>query len=202
MNFNLKVLILSFVLMFSGVANAQESQLPIQLTPEAKKGIELMAKGFGLEAPAGATKATPELQKQTSANVGEKSVADVADRALNMVEQGSKYMEDHIKKVAPELWRIMVRQQYGTALGNLMLSLGWMIAAVLAHFFLGKMWALPANKDSEEHGARIVIVAIIPTVVGLWAFIVLMWTLGDSVKLLFNPEYYAVRDLVRVILAR
>ncbi len=185
----------STLFFFSQLASAQAPQAPVQLSPDVKQGIELLAKSFGLESE---KPVTPEIDLKRS----QKTTADVADKAINKVEEAVMYMEKHIKSVAPEVWRIMVRQQYGQAIGNLMFSLGWIIAAVVAHLFLNHAWGETTQHSKSDSEAYFFLVGVCPAVVGLIAFIFFMANMGESIKLLFNPEYYAVKDLIRVVLAR
>lgn len=189
---------------FANVASAQDIPSPIQLTPEARQGVEMIAKGLGMEIPKPkqASPASTNSEKQSVETKGtERSVADVADRALTMVEQGSKYMEEQIKNVAPEVWRIMIRQQYATAVGNPLLSVGWMLSAFFAYMILSHIWVLD-SPSSDEKIFHLLLVKLAPTAVGIVAFLCFMGNMTDSVKLLYNPEFYALKDLIRVILAR
>lgn len=132
-----------------------------------------------------------------------KSPADVADRALNMVQGLVAQVSTSLEAVAPKVWGIMVRQQYAKAifmiLTPLLLFLGF-----LGFYKFGAKMALK-HKDDRPTGGEFdyqfcagavqVISFAVMVVMTIWFSI----NMSDSAKYAINPEYYAVRDILVMI---
>ena len=136
----------------------------------------------------------------------EKTMADVADKALGLASGAITHMAEGLQKIAPEIMRIMVRQQYARAVGDLIAPvfclLGFLIGALVVSGKTKKKWV--ADTEPNKTDAT---VALVAASVVLWGLVVVFggvtaFNLGDAAKRLINPEFYAIRDLVLVLLGR
>ncbi len=131
-------------------------------------------------------------------------MADVAEKAVDMVGVAVSNAASHLEKVAPEVWRVMVKQQYAKALTDPVKPLIFLIAILICQHVLAKK-VVSGPKDNgresdDEYWARIWFRYIIPMVLGIIVTIWLAAELASSIKLLVNPEYYAFRDLLQIML--
>lgn len=225
----IRVLFLAFVLGMLGLSAyaddpAAGSAVPLgqAISPEdaqaLRRDLGALAQAMdGEEAPAqpGYADAPSYAAAPTAAPpaaVPTKTTADVADRALTMVNKLIVSVSESMEKVAPEVWRVMIRQQYAKAIGDLVVPLGLFLASIGYWFAMRTPRKNVEMKETAEASFR---TSNNPPVDALWYYctawafpmagmlICGTWTLvclSDSIKLLLNPEFYAVRDLIILLL--
>ena len=105
-----------------------------------------------------------------------------------------------LESVAPNVWRIMIRQQYANAIADLVLPWLLFVIALVIWGITQKKWVLKDCSSDDEKVARMIFAWIVHVACGaifaIWGAI----ALSDSIKYLINPEYYAVRDLLTMLL--
>jgi hypothetical protein len=138
-----------------------------------------------------------------------KTVGDALDKALDLVSGSVATIAAGVEKVAPHVWRIMIVQQYANAVGDLLLPLGLFILVVVYYRVIGKKWIKPTKPDgTDNYGyqnfgpnfAWWTFSRVLPIFFGLIFGIWGMANISGSVKMLINPEYYAIKDLIAIIL--
>jgi len=164
---------------------------------KAKAELENLAQAFGIKPPStNGTTATSTSAEQ------HKTIGDVGDKALDMVGKAVASISSTLEKVAPHVWKIMIRQQYAKAIGDLIVPWGLLFLVLLYWLILRKMWQPGSSEGDEEWWARFWVVRFLP---GLFSFIFAWWgfvRLSDSVMMLLNPEYYAVKDIITMLLGQ
>jgi hypothetical protein len=164
---------------------------------QALEALQTIAKTFG-------EKEQPQQQQQQQPA---KTMAEVADKALDL---SSKYIGQAaavIEKAAPRVWEVMVRQQYAKALGELVGPLITILTIILFSSITRSIWK-PRDPTEDfftrdwftERGMRGLLTAFIPGVVVVICSITFASRFADSVMYLINPEYYAIKDLVQLLL--
>jgi hypothetical protein len=192
------VLVLGVNVPCSSAEETPTAPVSAESAAELRKGVEDLGKMFGVEAPEPATAPKSEPVAPT------KSVADVMDKAIDKISNVVGSMAKALDDVAPEIWRIMMKQQYAKAVMNCVVPLGVLIVIYFYVSIVGKVWNPPGPEEgrssSEEWDARMAFVRVGPTVLacvsGLWFFN----RFADSIAYLINPEFYAIQDLLRMIL--
>lgn len=181
-------------------AHADESTtapVSAESAAELRKSVEDLGKMFGVETPE-----PPVPSPETALTT--KSVADVMDKAVDKISNVVASMAKALDDVAPEVWRIMMKQQYAKAVINCVVPLGILFVLYCYVSIVGKAWnppgPAPDRSGSDEWTTRMALVRVIPTIlasaVGIWFFN----RFADSVAYLINPEFYAIQDLLRMIL--
>lgn len=197
-----------FLLSLTGLAQAQDaapasapesSAISQAISPaDAQKLREDMA------ALAAAMGVTPTSQPAKSpAGDGGKTAADVADRALNMVQGLVAQVSTSLEAVAPKVWGIMVRQQYAKAIFNILTP----ILLFLGFFGFYKYGTKLAEQHKDDRpGSGEFDYQILAGFIRVISFCVLVimtiWfsvNMAEAAKYLINPEYYAVRDILVMI---
>ena len=176
--------------------NAQEMRLQM-----AK-----MAKGLGL---------TVMDEQGNEVAPASTDMAAVADKALEMADvrldqlfEGTSalvgQLSDVMKNVAPEIWRIMIVQQYVKAIADLVLPACLFLVSL--GFFLSfmKWWKPDFEKISYEDKGLVIafhfcFAKLIPIVLMVIFSILTVCALNSSIKYAINPEYYAVKDIMIMI---
>lgn len=212
------VLLMGFFSLSIVIAAEQPSQKKAVSAEDAQRVREEVKKIgslFGVEAkeqPTPVVETKEELKKGTT-------MAGVADKALDMLSQAVATISVTMEKVAPEVWKIMVRQQYAKAVADLSLPWGLLLIALCFVAISKRLWnkegairdreeviakAKAENKTAEwsdhEMGWRGLITTLIPLVLG---FICAIWgalVVKGSILYLMNPQYYAIRDLLQMIM--
>jgi len=81
-----------------------------------------------------------DTQAQSAVEPGpskaEKTMAEVSDRALDLLEKSVTSVAAGVEKAAPQVWRVAVRQQYAKAIGPLVLPWGVFISGFIIAFWL------------------------------------------------------------------
>ena len=111
-----------------------------------------------------------------------------------------------LQKVAPDVWRIMIRQQYAKALGGVVFPLGMsllaFIFAVVLHRKSGA-WVFKKETWQRDPDGVFAFLLLFITWAPLIVFtIAFLSGLTESIKFLINPEFYAIRDLILVLLGK
>ena len=146
----------------------------------------------------------------------EKSIADVMDKGLDMLTGYVGTLEGVVSKYAPEVWRVMIRQQYAKAI-SYPLYWGLLLLAIIIIQKVVKSW-LGVNKDThifkmtevEEREntrynmpvsflLRVWLAGIFPIVVAIPVTIAFLYSLTGGVMILINPEYYALKDIIQLL---
>lgn len=169
---------------------------------EAKKlqeSLSLLRQALGIEKPTPAGQTAPQQPQ--------KSMADVLDKLLDMMKTTVASLSEAMKKVAPEVWRIMVKQQYAKAFSNLVVPWGLFIIALNYTLITKKVWKMPDEprwKPFDDaftsRDARAIVTSFVPFMLGLIFSIWGVANLKDSILYLVNPQYYALRDLFMLLL--
>lgn len=145
-----------------------------------------------------------------------KTVGDVLNRGLDGLFGFATTLEGLVSKYAPEVWRIMILQQYSKAVGYpafwglMLLGLLGLQRIARKGFGLAKGEGVYAVKESDKarsswkdytnlYWARFWIAGIVPTALSIPFAIVFLYYLTESVMIVINPEYYALRDIIGML---
>jgi hypothetical protein len=219
-----QVTLVAFSLFFSAQVFAADPPAPKQVVSEqdavaVQKGVKDLAKAFGVETPAPVQPAAPATE---STPAPQKNMADVMDKAIDKVSDVVGLVAESMRKIAPEIWTIMIKQQYAKAVGDLVVpvALTMLIYALVVRRMKkicdnekgkGKKKegspdedddpGFTQNGDLTDYGTAFLF--YIASWVGfslsaLW----LANRLADTSKYLINPDYYAIQDLLRMLLSR
>jgi ACR3 family arsenite efflux pump ArsB len=117
---------------------------------------------------------------------------EVADRMLDLTEQSVLTITSHVQEMAPELWGLLIKQQYTKASVSLCMPILFLGIFIIVYKMLpiGK-WI---NYDKDDIG--LVLRTILKFIV--LPFILFMWCvlLYDYLPNLLNPEYYAAKEII------
>ena len=132
-------------------------------------------------------------------------MADVADKALGLLEKYIGKAEQAFKSVAPEVWRVMIKQQYANAVSGVLMPSALIMLLAIYVLVIKTLWKeLPkADTDYDTNWwARFWLIRMLPFVLFIILGIFFSFDLASSIKMLINPEYYAFRDLLQIVLNR
>ncbi len=174
-------------------ANAEKEKLTAEQIQQAKKLLEQLV----------------DEKKQsttgTSSTPQNKTMADVLDKGIDLFAGYVTSVSDMIQKIAPDVWRIMIRQQYAKAISGVILPL-MLLLTILTYYRVAKKWFKlgPDDKmfdfEDDYTTGRTWFLGILPAfasvVCGVWFAI----SFSYAVLILINPEYYALKDLLNMIL--
>ncbi len=171
------------------------SKQDIQQIREAAQGLKEV---FGIE---------DDSAKKNDSKTGKpekKTMADVADKAVDMAGRMVAQAAETIQKVAPDVWRIMIKQQYAKATSIIIIPVGLLIILFIAYRQVNKWWPRPERGfDSNDENCNWWIVCkIVPFIGGIALSVWFAIALSFSVKYLINPEFYAIRDMLMMILGK
>lgn len=200
---------LAVALLCSSVAFA-EDPAPAQAPPlDAKDAtairndVKQLGQIFGIQSN---LPATPKSQDGTTKDSApQKTMADVADKAVTMAGQAIASIAANVQKVAPEVWRIMLLQQVVKGVKGIIIPVGILILLQVYIFFVNRYWwkapEAPKTEPDDTHTWRIIITRVVPIMFSfgfaIWCFV----ALADAAGYLINPEFYAIQDLLRIILS-
>jgi hypothetical protein len=146
------------------------------------------------DAPVATNKDTPGTTTTET-----KTLADVGDRALDLAEGMIQSISSKMEDIAPKVWGILIRQQYGKAMANLVVPIGLILLILVFRWRVRHNWQ---NRWTESPICKFWFTLILPLAaifgLGCWGAV----EIKDSVKFLINPEYYAIRDLISLLLGK
>lgn len=160
-----------------------------------RDGVKAIGQAFGI-----APVQTP-VQPQ-------KTIADVADKALTMFGGLVASVSNTLEKVAPHIWRIMIRQQYAKAIADVATPFLMFFLAGLYTIVIRRLWTKPSKYENDhssytwtdEFTAWIWLTIVVPCIFGVIFFTWSAVVVSDAAKYLINPEYYAVKDILIMVL--
>jgi hypothetical protein len=172
----------------------------------AKEDLKKVGELFGIQ------KTEPATAKQAPAEKTESkptTMPQVADKALDMIGNAVGSIASLVQKVAPEVWEIMVRQQYAAALGMLVGPFSFLFITAIYVAMAKRYWKKSENYDADNYfdgdmpsdkGFRALLTTLFPGIMAIIFSGVLAYRLGDAIPMLINPKYYAVKDLLQMLL--
>lgn len=180
-------------------ANQEKLGLDKEQAEQLKGQLEGLKEVFGIEK---APQAQPSQNQQQPAQ--KKTVVDVADKALDMVNKMVADIAATLNNVAPEVWRIMMKQQYAQAISDLIVPWGLLLFSFCYMKAFGRTfgvkWMVKEESDIGDFkrvvGYAIPVCAMVIT--GIWGIV----NLAGSIKILINPEFYAIKNLVLILLGK
>lgn len=137
-----------------------------------------------------------------------KSVGDVADKALGLFTGAIGTLSESLKKIAPEVWRIMIKQQYAEAISQVIVPIGLFVLSLVFYFSfrkkLSEIYTKGRDINQNSRSSTDMDSWAIGGFAGLYlsiivSAIVLVIALQASTAQLINPEYYAIKDLVGIV---
>lgn len=194
-------------------AATSTTNVPLTQVMTAEEAVALRAQLSALAKAMDVNVNPPKsVNEEKSEQKAHKTAADVADRALTMVSGLVAQLAQSIEKIAPQLWRIMIRQQYSKAAGNLLFPwavflfvfIYWLVARKRVPKMIAN-WDGTSKRELEREVAELTTIGFIfahaiPIVVMVIFAFRGCWALSESIQLLINPEYYAVRDILQMLL--
>ena len=153
-------------------------------------------------------KSAREVLKQVvdKEDSGNKTFADVLDKGIDLFASYATSMGEIVKKVAPEVWEIMIRQQYAIAIPDilywLMLPFIFLISPFIhRRLFYGKDSKVPIldTASSDESEVFRCIVAWVCFIVATLSVFIALHSITSDVAILLNPKYYAIKDMFNLI---
>lgn len=141
----LTVCFLMLVMTAPAYAQAPATSAPVAqaLSPEDMIKIRDQLKTLSQAMGNPVATATAETKKDEKEDPNHKTVGDVADKALGLFTNAIGTLSESLKKIAPEVWRIMIRQQYASAAADLITPFGLLSLALIFYFsFRKKLTAL------------------------------------------------------------
>ncbi len=143
----------------------------------------------------------------TADNPKGKTMGDVLDKGIDMFAGYVTSVSDMLQKIAPDVWRIMIRQQYAKAVTTPLVPF-LLLLMVLIYHKLARGWfkvdgetQLIDFSDDYETGRTwflTILPAFVAIVIGIWMIL----GLSDAIRIVINPEYYALKDLIGMILGK
>ncbi len=151
----------------------------------------------------------PKQQTTTGSNKTpeSKTMADVLDKGVDMFAGYVTSVSEMIKNIAPDVWRIMIRQQYAKAVSYVIQPFFFLLMVFVYHWFAKRWFKISAEDklvDFSTDGLswRTGFLSIIPMIAGLGCGIWFTLGLSSAMQILINPEYYALKDLISMILGK
>ena len=139
-------------------------------------------------------------QEQAQSSVAEpQNVLQLVDKTLDKMTTSVTTvvttLSDAVKQVAPEVWRIMIRQQYAIALSFLLPLL-----LVIAALFYARKKLTDWKKTHEcYHDCACLMPVVAWWVVAAIILIIVYTSVVDNIPRVINPEYFAIKELVSFV---
>lgn len=178
-----------------------------------------VAQAFGVKNPNADAASNSTDSTNAVAPTEHKTIGDVADRGLTMLQELTGKIADSLSKIAPQVWHIMLQQQIAKAIVKPLGSLAWMIGAfAFSRIGLsqikkpaGEWFRDPDPTKRYEQGQqltdaggvallRVIGFEVFPGVIGFFAFLVFVGDVQFSILHLMNPAFYAIQDLLSAIM--
>lgn len=143
-----------------------------------------------------------------------KSVADVLDKGVDIMASYVSTVSNVLKSVAPEVWRIMIRQQYAKAASGIAL---WLILPVVIFSIPFVFRRLMHGKNSGKFLLQVqdcdrpdssfdtspdqfrVFFSWAAFSAAFLTSVISVFAITYYVQVMINPEYYAIKDILEMV---
>lgn len=116
---------------------------------------------------------------------------------IDLTEKGLTQVATQLGTTLPQLWEIMIKQQYVEAFQMFGVLI---VSSISSYFFISKM--LKAIKEEGEgmevNEAKDFILMVGAAVSGMFLLLGILGSF-EGIGQLINPEYYAIKDIVSQI---
>ncbi len=138
-----------------------------------------------------------------------KTMTDVADKALDLAANMVTSVVSKMEAVAPKIWKILVVQQYVKGATLLITPWGIVLLMLVFIYLTRKAWKLTDEQKQEGYCnrdwvtmkfGRALFTMFIPMAILFISAIVGICHITESLPYFINPEYYAVKDLLQMLL--
>jgi hypothetical protein len=106
-------------------------------------------------------------------------------------------LADKLDTTVEHLWQVMIDQAYISAMTNLTLGIMWILATIVATVFVFKKSKEPADEDGRKwsYGIELIVYVVVAYMV-IASLVILMMIQNDIITALYNPEYWALQQLM------
>ncbi|MBU0625295.1 hypothetical protein KKF05_03060 [Patescibacteria group bacterium] len=133
------------------------------------------------------------LREADNEGVGEGlGVGDVVDRALDMIETFATRATTALENIAPEAWRILLRQQYVEGVLCILIPLMFL-------FLAAAYWKIVNSSKSLDQDMRFWVGRVIPIISFVMVGVALAIYVPHSIARFINPEFYAIQDILEAL---
>ena len=214
----LVVLSLMLGLMVPSLAHAQANPAPSGsiatpnqvMSPEdiakLKEQMLTLSKALGnASPPAPADSSKPAAPAKNISEVASKAVdmmGNGANKVIDMIGSAVGTLSTNLSKIAPQVWRIMIMQQYAKAANELIVPVLLLMLTGVVTIVLRKNFPPPplwSERWNEADALRLWLRTIIPTVFLCWFGVWFVCSMSTSILYLINPEYYAIKDILMLV---
>ncbi len=126
--------------------------------------------------------------------MADKNMADVADKALDKATGAIGEMAEAVKKIAPQAWEIMVRQQI---VEGVVYGVACTIAVVVSGIVAYRLWGR-VNNGKEVYEDPMGPLPLIGLLCALATCIGFACQVPGYVMQAASPEYHAIKMLIEV----
>jgi len=144
----------------------------------------------------------------------DKSIVDVLDKGVDKISGFVTSLEGMISKYSPEVWRIMVTQQYSKAVGYPLYYALVVLVILIIGRVIGKCFGVTSIKgifvptDADMNGRehydiykprywfRVFGAGVVPIAIAIPFIFAFLYYATESIMIVVNPEYYAIKDII------
>jgi len=128
----------------------------------------------------------------TFAGAADKTVSET----FSLIRDSASVLGDTVKKVAPEVWRVLILQQYVKAAQGIFVPLMVLILAGLYYKLINKTWKKPEYDDDFGY---CICCKVLPIGVLITTFVAFIIGTSNAIQYIINPEYSAILDLLDMV---
>ena len=158
---------------------AAQEQIRVALRQEIERAVTQAA----AEAEARLQEAAAEQMSQV----------DVVNRSLDLLESFAGVTSARMNEIAPEVWRIMLRQQYISGARYCLVPIVFIVLGLVVMLLA---FRLKCRDPRDRNTARELSVALLIIIV-----ITAIFFISHGVGLMLNPEYYVIRDILQMTIS-
>jgi hypothetical protein len=126
----------------------------------------------------------------------EKSIVDVADKAVDKLGAGVEALAQAFQKLAPHVWRTMVKQQVVEGC----VAIGTLVFALLFFGFCSyKFWRMFNEGEESYEDSIFVPLTVLSAILFGVAVVVSFIVIPQAILWISNPQYYAAMELARLL---
>lgn len=103
---------------------------------------------------------------------------------------------DFVKDASPQLWDVLIKQVYSNAVVQLVVGILLLIIGIVGVTWIVRLYRISNDRENDNYGNDYVLLyPFIATGVFVCFFVALIFIPG-GLQQFYNPEYYAITDII------
>ena len=106
---------------------------------------------------------------------------------------------DFVKDASPKLWGILIKQVYSNAVVQLAVGILLLIIGIVGVAWIVRLYRISNDTENDNYGNDYVSLYVVIVIGVFVCFLVALIFIPYGLQQFYNPEYYAITDILETL---